>query len=166
MDTYEGGVITPLIAHWPAGIAARGGLRHTPGHIIDVMPTLVELAGVEYPAERAGTSVLPMEGKSLVPIFAADPSDVPPRPLFWEHIGNRAVRMGSWKAVAPHGAAWELYDLAADPTETRNVAQDHADRLRGMTSSWQAWADRCEVHDWDALQELRGSRKKPRPSRD
>jgi arylsulfatase len=100
--SHEGGIRTPLIAHWPAGIPARGELRPQTGHLIDVMPTLVELAGATYPARRQDTAVQPMEGTSLVPAFA-NQTVARPAPLFFEHDGSRGVRDGDWKLVSVVG---------------------------------------------------------------
>jgi arylsulfatase len=100
--SHEGGISSPLIVHWPAGIKARGQWRHQPGHIIDVMGTLVDVAGASYPKERAGVTVLPMEGVSLRPAFA-NQQLLRKAPLFFEHDGSRAVRAGDWKLVSARG---------------------------------------------------------------
>jgi len=160
MDTYQGGIATPLIAHWPAGIAARGELRHEPGHIIDVMPTLVGLAGATYPAKFRGNSILPPEGRSLAPIFGASGGPASARVLCWEHQGNKAIRQGDWKAVAQGRGAWELFDLKTDRTETRDIAAQHPEKIRELADLWQAWAARCGVWDWDDLQQHRRDRTK------
>ncbi|HET8550240.1 MAG TPA: sulfatase-like hydrolase/transferase, partial [Bryobacteraceae bacterium] len=105
---HEGGIATPLIAHWPRGIRRRNAIESQPGHIIDLMPTCVELARASYPA-----TMPPMEGRSLVPALGG--KRIERGPLFWEHEGNRAIRIGKWKAVAVDPAGrWELYDLEAD----------------------------------------------------
>lgn len=140
---HEGGIATPLVAHWPRGIAARGELRHTPAHLIDLMATFVELAGATYPEERAGSAVPPMEGVSLVPTFGE--GALPERALFWEHEGNVAVRRGKWKLVATQGRPWELYDLQADRTETRDLAREEPELSVELAELWQVWADRCGV---------------------
>jgi arylsulfatase A-like enzyme len=157
MDVHEGGIATPLIAHWPAGIAARGELRHQVGHVIDLMPTLLELAGVEYPKDRQGRPPLPLEGKSLVPAFRNQP--VSRDALFWEHQGNKAVRQGDWKAIAAGRGSWELYNLAADRTELHNVAAEHPEKTRELADLWQAWAERAGVWEWSDLQKHRQSRR-------
>ena len=95
---HEGGIATPLIAHWPQGITARNELRHEPGHLIDFMPTFVELAGADYPGEFDGHSIPPMEGRSLVAGFSEDRPDED-RVLIWEHYLNAAIRKGRWKLV-------------------------------------------------------------------
>jgi len=152
-ETHEGGIATPLIAHWPAGIEARATLVGEPGHIIDLMPTVLEIAGAAYPENHRGEAVQAMEGRSLVPCFAADPPDADPpdadpRPLFWEHEGNRAVRVGDWKLVASHKSEWELYDLSTDRVEGNNLAATHPERVRDLAGQWDVWAARVGVLPW------------------
>jgi arylsulfatase len=151
IETYEGGVATPLIVHWPDGIAARGELRHQTGHVIDLMPTLAEVAGAVYPDQFGGQPILPTEGRSLVPAFRNTPL---PREegLFFEHGGNKAVRIGDWKAVQPQGKnGWELYEMQSDRTELVNLAAEHPERVRELAARWQTWAERCGVWDWAEL---------------
>jgi arylsulfatase len=132
---HEGGISTPLVVHWPRGIAARGQLRHNPGHLIDLAPTILELAGGRWPQALDGRPVPSPPGKSLLPAFARDNS-VAHDYFWWYHIGNRAIRMGDWKLVAARGAAWELYDLAADRSETRDLAAEHPDKARELAAAW------------------------------
>ncbi|MHC4568526.1 MAG: arylsulfatase, partial [Planctomycetota bacterium] len=120
---HEGGISTPLIAHWPARIRSRGKLRHQPGHLIDIMATCVDVSLAEYPSEYKGNSITPMEGRSLVPAFDSKP--IEREAIYWEHEGNRAVRQGKWKLVSRHPGEWELYDLEADRTELNDLAQKH-----------------------------------------
>ncbi|MBI1346046.1 sulfatase-like hydrolase/transferase [bacterium] len=143
---HEGGISTPLVVHWPAGIAAKGELRHQPGHLIDIMATCVDVSGATYPTEKAGIGITPLEGRSLVPAFADQPLD---RVLYWEHEGNRAVRRGEWKLVAkgPRGA-WELYNMAADRTEQHNVASEHPALVKELRGLWEAYAQRANVLPW------------------
>ena len=141
---HEGGVATPLIAHWPAGIAAKGEWRTQPAHLIDVMPTCVELAGATYPAELHGTPIQPMEGKSLVPAFANRP--IERDALYWEHEGNAAVRVGDLKLVRRGRAgAWELYDMKADRTELHDLAASQPEKVKELAAKWEAWAARAQV---------------------
>ena len=142
--SYEGGISSPLIVHWPAAVKARGAWRHQPGHLIDVMATLVDVAGANYPKERAGVPVLPMEGVSLRPAFAGEPLRRA-APLFFEHDGSRAVRAGKWKLVSRPGGDWELYDIEADRTELNNLAARRPGRVRELAALWGEWAKRADV---------------------
>ncbi|MDE2652359.1 MAG: arylsulfatase [Gemmatimonadota bacterium] len=143
--THTGGVATPLIAHWPAGISTAGELRDQPGHLIDIMPTLVELAGAAYPTEHDGEAIQPMEGVNLVAAFADD------RPLdrdaiYVEHEGSRAVMDGIWKAVARGSTGpWELYDTQRDRTETQDLATRQPGELARLSAMWEDWANRARV---------------------
>jgi arylsulfatase len=105
--THEGGIASPLIAHWPAGLAneSKGRFCHTPGHVIDLMATCVDLANAEYPRMFAGREILPLEGRSLVPLLGGSQEPVHPA-IYWEHEGNRAIRVGDWKLVARHDQPW------------------------------------------------------------
>jgi len=144
---HEGGIATPLIAHWPARIRRKGDLEREPGQLIDILPTCLDAAGAAYPAERGGLPVRPTEGKSLLPAFEGRP--IEREGLFWEHEGNRAVRQGEWKLVAKGPAgAWELYDLEADRTELHDLAAAEPDRVRRMAAGWEAWARRSDVIPW------------------
>jgi len=153
---HEGGIASPLLAHWPAGITARGEVRHQIAHIIDVMPTLVDLAGATYPANRDGRAILPMEGRSLVPAFQGQ--ELGTRALFWEHEGNKAVRDGDWKAVAKGLGEWELYNLRSDRTELHNIAAQHPEKARELATFWRNWSTRAGVWEWQDLQKHRQNR--------
>ncbi len=144
---HEGGISTPLIAHWPAQIHRRGVFEHEVGHLIDLMPTCVDLAGATYPSEFQGNRILPMEGRSLLPAFDGKP--IRRNGLFWEHEGNRAVRIGKWKAVAllPEGE-WELYDMDRDRTALHNLAAEYPERLKELVRAWDAWARRTHATPW------------------
>jgi arylsulfatase len=135
---HEGGISTPLIAHWPAGIEARGELRREPAHLIDIMATCVALSGAPYPADA-----VPLEGRSLVPVFLGQPLDRDA--LYWEHEGNRAVRVDNWKLVAKNKQPWELYNLESDRTERNDLAADMPAKVREMSAKWDVWAKRVGV---------------------
>lgn len=138
---HEGGISTPLIAHWPQGISARGELRHDASHLIDVVPTVLEVAGVQPVKERNGKPVPPAPGRSLVPAFARDGA-VSHESLWWQHEGNRAVRVGDWKLIAAgKEAPWELYDLKADRGESKNLADAQPERVRELSALWQRQHD-------------------------
>ncbi len=160
--THEGGIASPLIVHWPAGIAARGELRTQPGHVIDIMPTLLELAGTSHPPAFKDRPLLPLAGRSLVPAFQN--RAMPPAALCWEHEGNKAVRLGDWKAVTRGREPWALYHLATDRTETRDLADQHPDRVRALAAHWQEWASQAGVWEWDELQRHRQARAKAKRS--
>jgi arylsulfatase A-like enzyme len=137
--TYEGGIITPLIVHWPKEIDTPGAVRTSPVHVIDVLPTILDLVGAEAPASIAGKPVPALPGISLVPEFSADGA-VQHEYLWWGHEGNRAIRIGDWKLVADKNSPWELYELRSDPAETRNVADSHPDTVQDLEKAWHARA--------------------------
>lgn len=142
---HEGGVSTPLIAHWPAGIPGRGEVVKQPGHIIDIMTTCVALASAKYPATWGGKPITPMEGRSLVPAFEGKP--IQRDAIYWEHEGNRAIRVGDWKLVAKGWRGrWELYDMAADRTEMHDLSQQKPEVVKELTAKWEAWAHRAMVY--------------------
>lgn len=151
---HEGGIATPFIVHWPRGIADHGAFRHTPGHVIDLPPTLLELAGVPWPSTWQGQPVPPPPGRSLVPVFAADRPEA--RELWWLHEGNRAFREGDWKIVAAGaGSPWELYHLAADRSEITNAAARFPETLQRLAT---AWTNRWEAIQADARRDAPPSR--------
>ena len=150
---HEGGISTPFIAHWPAGIAARNELRDQPAQLPDIMATFLDIADTAYPASHNGRTIKPLEGFSIVPTFA---DSAPTREvLYWEHEGNKAVRRGIWKLVCRYGQDWELYNMAADRSETRDLAVTHPRIVSELTALHDAWAERCGVMPWEALQEHR-----------
>lgn len=146
---HEGGISSPLIAHWPKGISTerRGKLESRPSHLIDLMATCVEVAGVMYPTDYDDKTIQPMQGLSFVPSFT-NLSSVRSQPIFWEHEGNRAVRVGEWKLVSKHPGDWELYDMASDRTEMSNLASDQPHRVAEMSSLWNEWAQQVGVLPW------------------
>jgi len=150
--THEGGISTPLIFHWPAGIAEKGSIRHTPGYLPDIMATILDVTQTPYPAQRAGYAVPELEGTSLYPVFVRDQQQRPT--MFWEHEGNAAVRDGRWKLVRRYPHAWELYDMDADRTELTDLAHVYPDRVRAMADQYEAWAARCGVIPREKILEL------------
>lgn len=144
---HEGGISTPLIAQWPAGIAGRGEVRHQPGHLIDIMATCVEVSGASYPKTLAGLKIPAMEGKSLTPAFANRPIDRDA--LYWEHEGNRAVAEGDWKLVAKGVTGpWELYHLAKDRVEGNDLSAQFPEKAAELAAKWETWAERALVKPW------------------
>jgi arylsulfatase len=143
---HEGGVSSPFIVHWPNGIpvARRNRLVPSPGHLIDLMATAVDVSGAKYPSTFNGQPIHSMEGISLRPVFRGKALKRA-QPIFWEHEGNRAIRDGDWKLVAKENKAWELYDLAADRTEMNDLAAKFPDKVRELSAKWDAWATRAKV---------------------
>ena len=143
---HEGGISTPLVAHWPAGIPAerRGKLESQPGQLVDIMTTCVDAAGAKYPQEYHGQQIKPMEGTSLRPAFEGK-GLARAKPLVWEHEGNRAIRDGRWKLVAKENQPWELYDMEADRSELHDLAQKQPERVASLSAAWDAWAQRADV---------------------
>lgn len=132
---HEGGISTPLVVHWPAGIKARGELRRTPGHMIDIVPTILDVLAIEKPTRWEGEPIPPAPGKSLAPAFAKDVT-VDREFLWWLHEGNRAIRVGDWKLVAAKGDPWELYNLRKDRAESDNLAKRQPNKVRQLEALW------------------------------
>lgn len=155
--THEGGISSPLIVHWPAGIPKKdiGGIVHEYAFLPDIMATCVELAGGKYPKTFDNKSIPPMEGKSLVPLFKGGRSAVHDKPIFWEHEGNKAVRLGKyklvmkWKNVAEN--KWELYDIETDRTELTDLSEELPGKVDEMSKMWEQWADSHNVEPWDNI---------------
>lgn len=152
-DPYEGGIGTPFIVSWPRGIPTQrnGSIVHDVSHLIDLMPTFVELGGATYPAEYEGNKIQPMEGVSLVPTLGGK-AIKRQAPLGFEHHGNLGLRDGKWKIVSMYRRdqprTWELYDMEADRTELNDLAKKMPGKLDAMVAAWQAWADRVGVQPW------------------
>jgi len=146
---HEGGISTPLIVHWPAGISAKGQLRHSAGHVIDIVPTILDVCGVEALTDWNGKKVPQAPGQALTPLFAKE------RPLerdylWWFHDGHRALRVDDWKIVAPKDEAWELYDLSKDRAEQRDLSPQECHRVSSMIEIWQqAAAEFARLRDSD-----------------
>ena len=158
---HEGGISTPLVVSWPGGIdrGLAGSVVHDMGHLIDLMPTVVEMAHAHYPEERDGVAIHPMEGVSLLPAFKGKPLERH-APLFWEHMGNKAIRDGKWKLVAKHGQPWELYDLAVDRAESHDLSKGEPAIAARLADQWQAWADRVGVQPFPVKRPLKKPTKK------
>jgi arylsulfatase A-like enzyme len=141
--TYEGGICTPLIVRWP-GVVSPGTITGEPGHVVDFMPTVLQIAGANYPRRRNGLIVPPMEGEDLGPILrggSAAPREVP---FYWEVWGNRALRKGDWKIVwGASNLRWELYNLADDRAETVELSKLHPERLKTMVAEWEKMAEQA-----------------------
>ncbi len=159
---HEGGISSPLIVHWPKGVTVPGTWTDQPGHLIDIMATSLDAAGAEYPKTYDGHQITPLEGESLRPIFSGQDRNGHPDGIFWEHEGNRAVRLGKWKLVSkwtaasiggrpttePAGNQWELYDIDADRTEMHDLAEAMPEKAQELAQMWQAWAGKVGVVEW------------------
>lgn len=152
--THEGGIASPFIAAWPAGIKPAKDWNRGTAHIIDIMPTVMELAGAARPATFKGAATPPLEGHSLVSIFNGQQRTTN-APLFWEHEGHRAVRLNEWKLVARRNQDWELYDIVADRTESNNLAAPHPAKVKELSALYDDWARRCHVIDPEDLPRAR-----------
>ena len=154
---HEGGISTPLIVHWPAVVKEGGQFTDQIGHVIDLMATCVDAAGATYPRKYNGHEIHPLEGKSLLPAFRGE-SMADRGPIFWEHEGNRAVRLGKWKLVSKYPGQWELYDLEADRTELNDLSKHQPEKRRELVSAYNDWAERSYVVPWKDLTERRRQR--------
>jgi arylsulfatase len=143
---HEGGISTPLIAHWPGHIKSKGKLCHQPGHLIDIMATCVDVAGADYPTEYKGQKITPMEGRSLVPAFGD--KRIEREAIYWEHEGNKAIRVGKWKMVLRHPGKWELYDMEKDRTELHDLAGKMPGKVAELKAMYEKWAARCGIQPW------------------
>ena len=135
---HEGGINVPLIARWP-GVIEPGGMTDQLAHVIDLMPTFVDAAGLQQPSEFQQRPVHSPDGRSLRPVFEGN-SRAPASELYWKWNRGRAIRQGPWKLVAVGNRPWELYDIERDGTELHDLAADHPDRVSEMGRLWDTWA--------------------------
>ena len=135
-NQHEGGISSPLIAHWPKGLKTKpGSITRQPGHLIDFMATFIELAGAKYPKEVGSRKIDPLKGKSLLPIFQG--KERKGHETLYFHFGtDRALRQGSWKLVSAKLGRWELYNLNQDRTETNDLSKKHPERVAEMAKEW------------------------------
>ena len=147
---HEGGISTPFLIHWPRQIQSQGRIHHKPWIMLDIVATIYEAAGVQYPSHYKIQKIPSLEGESFLKVLQNSNNNdwERQRPIFWEHQGNRAVRFGRWKLVNRHGNDWELYDMDDDRTELNNLASKEKDQVEAMTKMWEEWAKRCEVEPW------------------
>ena len=129
---HEGGACTPLLVHWPMGIKAKGVLRHSPGHVIDILPTIIEITGIDTPESPP----IPLPGQSLLQTF--DQEQTRSRTLWWSHNGHHAIREGDWKLVSVKKNPWELYNLSEDRTESNDLAKDYPEKVKLLEKIWHA----------------------------
>lgn len=150
---HEGGISTPLVAHWPKGFKPRG-TPHAACHVVDILPTILEAAGATYQSEIGGHEIQPMQGESLLGLLKGKDWSRE-QPIFWEHEGNSAIRLGQFKLVRQHGQDWELYDMEADRTELNNLIGTNSKLENELTRQYLDWAAQVGVMDWkEALPKL------------
>lgn len=144
---HEGGISTPLVAHWPRGFGARS-VAQAPCHVVDILPTILEATGTAYQGELNGHAIQPRQGESLMGLFRGQDWQRA-QPIFFEHEGNAAIRLGQFKLVRLHGRPWELYDIEADRTELHDLAGRMPILERDLQAQYRAWADSVGVMDWN-----------------
>ena len=141
-DSYEGGTCTPFIAFWPAGIANKGIINNTAYHFIDVMPTLKDISGGTYPTTFRGSTIVPMQGKSFLPVLQ-NTTDVPrAEPIFFQWAAGTAIRVGKWKAVsltAKNVPVYQLFDMEADRNETKDLKASNPDKFNELKALYDNW---------------------------
>lgn len=146
-EQYRGGNHTPFIVHWPKGLKENpGAVTDQPGHVIDILPTLLEITGVDYPHTFNGNPLNSLDGKSLVSIFRGKNRDGH-EAIYFEHMGGKAMIQGDWKLVSlkKQNASWALYNIANDPTETHDLSKEYPDKLKEMVQEWSSWAESVGV---------------------
>ncbi len=154
--THQGGIASPLIVYWPKAIKQKGAILNEDAHLIDIMATCVDIAGIKYPTNYNGHSIQPMEGKSLVGAIHNKP--IKRDFIFWEHEGNRAIKAGPWKLVSKTEKnkvftdkdqnAWELYNLDKDPSETKDLAGQYTSKVKELALLWEQEAIRTKALPW------------------
>lgn len=145
---HEGGISTPFLISWPNGALHDGAVIHTPFQLVDVVPTLLEAAGISEDIAPLRNG-LPLEGRSMLPAWRGDTLES--ASLFWEHVGNAAIRRDRWKLVRDFPGAWELYDIEADRTESNDVAAEYPHVVSSLSQEWHEWASRVGVIPWDEM---------------
>ncbi len=148
---HEGGISTPLIAHWPNGIHDKRFV-HQARHVVDIMATIVEVTGASYPADFDGHGIQGLDGESMAPIFSGSDSDRQ-QPIYWEHEGNCALRQGDWKLVREYGKDWELYNMKEDRTELTDLRGKDRGLAANMAADFDDWGDRVGLIDWGILEQ-------------
>ncbi len=153
---HEGGISAPCVVSWPAMLANKGSVVNTPAHLIDLLPTFVNISAAKYPATFNGHDIAPLSGKSLLSIFKGE-KNLPERPIYWEHEANRAVRFGKWKLVSkgtkikPYAGSWELYNITADRSETNDLSKSQPAKVKELEAMWNNWATNNQVFPLNGL---------------
>jgi arylsulfatase len=136
---HEGGISSPFIIHWPEGLNEKGIIERQAAHLVDLMPTILDVAGADYPEQFNGTSTAPLAGVSILPLLKGEV--VPERALYFEHEGNRAIVNGPWKLTALLGKDWELYQIDRDRTEQIDLADQYPEIVTRLAREWTVWAE-------------------------
>ena len=144
---HEGGISTPLIAQWPARFQNRG-TAHAPCHVVDILPTILDAATIRYPSELGGQAIQQPDGESLLPLLDGRDWERE-QPIFWEHEGNAAVRIGDFKLVRKFHQPWELYNMENDRTELHDLASRDKPRAERLAREYDAWARSAGIVDWN-----------------
>ena len=146
---HEGGILTPLIFHWPNGVKVNGRIINDPIHIIDILPTCLDLLKIQYPLTYKSRVIHPVDGVSFKKKLYSESNEQ--RIMYWEHMGNKAIRCGDWKLVMTHGSNWELYNLRDDPTELEDISHLNVDIVIRLSMKWNNWARENNVKDWPVV---------------
>ena len=153
--THEGGISSPFILHWPDGACRSGEIVRQPAHLVDLAATLLDVGSAKYPKTWKGRPVAPNAGTSLLPVFKG--KTMLPRPLYFEHEGNRAIRLGDWKCLwANYTKGWELYNIRTDRPETKNLASKYPGKVKTLAKMWENWAEANYVHPEKVIQPAKG----------
>jgi arylsulfatase A-like enzyme len=147
---HEGGIAAPMIVHWPAGGVPAGAVAGAPFQLIDFVPTILEITATPYRSPH-GRQLIPLEGRSMLRVIRGDDAAAPDADMYWEHVGNGAIRRGQWKLVREQGGPWELYDLSQGRSEERNLASEHPELVAALAADYEVWAARVGVVPWDRL---------------
>lgn len=153
--THEGGISSPFILHWPEGTCRKGEIDRQPAHLVDLAATLLDVGEAQYPGTWKGHKLSPLAGISLLPILRNQ--TLPQRPLYFEHEGNRAIRLGDWKCLWTNfDKKWELYNVSQDRTETRDLAREYPGKVKALSKKWSEWAQANFVHPEKVIQPAKG----------
>ena len=152
MESYEGGSATPFIVHWPTGLKGKENtINRGVAHVMDVMPTCLELSGASYPDSINGQKAVMLVGESLMPLLTGDAESIHDT-MYWEHQQGRAIRVGDWKMSALPGKAWELFNMAEDHTETNNLSAQYPEKVIELNQAWNRWAKTLDIRPYEMKQ--------------
>ena len=163
---HEGGIATPFIVHWPNVIPSEnnGKLISEYGFLPDIMATFADVANATYPKEYHGNKIVPTSGKSLVPLFKGENKRIHTEPIFWEHEGNKAVRLGKYKLVSTWEkdveTKWELYDMDVDRTEMNDLTEQMPEKVKKMSKMYDDWAAKNSILTWNEIRKLHDEKSK------